>query len=409
MILAFSGGGSRAAALSYGVLEKLRDTRIRVDGRHRRLIDEVDFIYSTSGGSFTAAYFGLVGERIFEDYEQRFLRRDVQAGLIDRMVAPWRWPRLLTAGYNRSEVAAGYYDDLLFDGATFADLQRSSGPFIYISATNIAGGSPFGFDQRQFNLICQDVSGFPLSRAVAASAAVPLVLSPISLRNHASRCGAGLQPWAQAALDEGDPRSRAHYLAQADIGYLDEARNLWLHLVDGGLTDNLGVRPLLNLISRSGGAWEAMKQLGHGDVKRVLFIVVNAQTPVLNDIAQQPSVPITFGLGASVTTTLNAFSFETMSLLHSLMNTWDEQITLERCWSLARRGLDQAGCFDIQHYIVHVTFDAVTDIEQRDRLKRIPTAFRLSDEALDELREVAGQLLDQAPEFQRFVQELGPG
>ncbi|MGH8655090.1 MAG: patatin-like phospholipase family protein [Gammaproteobacteria bacterium] len=56
VVLAFSGGGTRAAAFSYGVLEKLARTEIIWDSRHRRLPDEVDLISSVSGGSFTAAY-----------------------------------------------------------------------------------------------------------------------------------------------------------------------------------------------------------------------------------------------------------------------------------------------------------------------------------------------------------------
>jgi len=62
IVLAFSGGGTRAAALSYGVLETLSAQEIVWDGRARRLHDEVDIISTVSGGSFTAAYFGLRGE-----------------------------------------------------------------------------------------------------------------------------------------------------------------------------------------------------------------------------------------------------------------------------------------------------------------------------------------------------------
>ena len=78
LTLAFSGGGTRAAALAYGVLEELRDTTVIIDGQPRRLIDEIDTISSVSGGSFTSAYYGLYGERIFEDFEDEFLNRDVE-------------------------------------------------------------------------------------------------------------------------------------------------------------------------------------------------------------------------------------------------------------------------------------------------------------------------------------------
>jgi len=73
LTLAFSGGGTRAAALAYGVMLELRDTTVTIDGRPRRILDEVDTITSVSGGSFTSAYYGLYGDRIFEDYEKVFL------------------------------------------------------------------------------------------------------------------------------------------------------------------------------------------------------------------------------------------------------------------------------------------------------------------------------------------------
>ena len=73
---AFSGGGTRAAAFSYGALEKLAATRVTADdGAEVRLLDEVDGITSVSGGSFTAAYFGLFGDRIFEDFESNLLQK----------------------------------------------------------------------------------------------------------------------------------------------------------------------------------------------------------------------------------------------------------------------------------------------------------------------------------------------
>ena len=56
MILARSGGGSRASALGYGVLEELRRTEVTLNGVKRHLLDEVDVISAVSGGTFPAAY-----------------------------------------------------------------------------------------------------------------------------------------------------------------------------------------------------------------------------------------------------------------------------------------------------------------------------------------------------------------
>jgi NTE family protein len=122
LVLAFSGGGTRAAALSYGVLQELRDTRVAVGGVEQRLLDEVVLITAVSGGSFTAAYYALHGDRIFVDFEQRFLRRNIQGRLLRELLRPLRWIRLASTFFDRSELAVQLYDDELFDHATFADL-----------------------------------------------------------------------------------------------------------------------------------------------------------------------------------------------------------------------------------------------------------------------------------------------
>src|SRR5262249_31091526 len=79
LMLAFSGGGTRAAAFAYGVLEELAVTHVAFDGRVRSLVDEIDQVSSVSGGSFTAAYLGLHGRKIFDDFPERFLERNVQS------------------------------------------------------------------------------------------------------------------------------------------------------------------------------------------------------------------------------------------------------------------------------------------------------------------------------------------
>ena len=131
VILAFSGGGMRAAAFSYGVLETLRRIEIVTsDGRTVRLLDEIDLITGISGGSFTALAYGLYRERLFDEYETRFLKRDVQGELVGRILNPLNWTALLSTGWGRSELAANLYDEILFNGATFADLDRVAGPAI---------------------------------------------------------------------------------------------------------------------------------------------------------------------------------------------------------------------------------------------------------------------------------------
>ena len=141
--LSFSGGGTRAAALSYGVLEELRDTEFTLNGKTRSLLDEVDTISSVSGGSFTSAYYGLFGDQIFDDYEDTFLRRNVQKTLVHGLLNPLNWIRMLTTVFNRTEMAINYYDKNIFRGGTFADIAARGGPNIEINATDLGIGERF--------------------------------------------------------------------------------------------------------------------------------------------------------------------------------------------------------------------------------------------------------------------------
>jgi NTE family protein len=119
VVLAFSGGGTRAAAFSYGVLELLRRIEMVLpNGNKTRMLDEVDVVTGVSGGSFTALAYGLYGGKLFADYERRFLKRDVQGEIIERTLNPGNWGALLSEGWGRSELAAQLYDEILFDSVS---------------------------------------------------------------------------------------------------------------------------------------------------------------------------------------------------------------------------------------------------------------------------------------------------
>jgi len=206
VVLAFSGGGTRAAAFSYGVLEFLRDTEVvGPKGNKVRLLDAVDVITGVSGGSFTALAHGLYGDRLFAEYEQRFLKRDVQGEIIARTLSPGNWGKLSGTAWGRSELAAELYDEILFNNATFGDLNRGHGPFIMASATDISTGSRVVFNQRIFDVICSDLNAVHLSRAAAASSAVPVVLSPVTLNNYGGTCNATTPAFLKPFLDTDNP------------------------------------------------------------------------------------------------------------------------------------------------------------------------------------------------------------
>jgi predicted acylesterase/phospholipase RssA len=135
--LTFSGGGTRAAALSYAVLEELRDTQLEAsDGvASRRMLDEVDIISAVSGGSFTAAGYALWRDGLFDGrYERRFLRHNVQVELLYRIFALPNVLRLPSVVLDRIDVAADYFDKRLFQQRTYADLlDDGRRPFIVVN------------------------------------------------------------------------------------------------------------------------------------------------------------------------------------------------------------------------------------------------------------------------------------
>jgi NTE family protein len=222
LLVTFSGGGTRAAAFSYGVLEALRDTRVLKGGRELRLLDEVDLISGVSGGSFTAAYYGLFGDRTFQDFEPKFLKKDIQGDLSSQIFFnPANWTRLFSPYFDRSDLAAEYYDKNVFEGATFADLAGRSGPMILINATDMVYGTRVAFNQDAFDIICSDLSAFPVARACAASSAVPILLTPITLKNYAGSCNYVPPEGLRKALEARDLPDRQFDLANNLIPFMD--------------------------------------------------------------------------------------------------------------------------------------------------------------------------------------------
>lgn len=405
LILTFSGGGMRAAAFSYGLLEELNRTKISLDGRSRSLLDEVDLISSVSGGSFTAAYYGLFGKDIFTGFEDRFLKKNIQRSIIIRLLLPQNWIRLASPVFNRSDLAAEYYDKYLFKGSTFSDIAASEGPFVFINSTDMTMGTWFSFSQNQFDLICSDLSSFPVSRAVAASSAVPVFLSPITLRNYAGGCGYNMPEWMLEALKKRETASRRFHQAVNIISYLDAKKRPYIHLLDGGLSDNLGLRVAMDRVVLIGSAWRALEEIGI-KTREVVFIVVNAETE--SDISwnQQENVPtISQALRSSTSALINRYNFETIELLKENMQKWTKEVNDRRCKEqTAESGAEP--CKEISFYIVEVTFDALKDESERIYLKGLPTSFKLPPEAVDRLRKAAKEILASSEEFQRLLRDL---
>ncbi|MRR18356.1 MAG: patatin-like phospholipase family protein, partial [Deltaproteobacteria bacterium] len=327
VILSFSGGGTRAAALSYGVLTQLRDTQIRWEGAAKPLLQEVDVISSISGGSFTAAYYALFRDEIFQHYEKTFLKENVEGALALRFFGPAGWFRLASPNFDRIDIAAEYYHKHIFREKTFAELiAQKRRPFIMINATDMTQGSRFEFTQDQFDYLCSDLGDYPVANAVAASSAFPILLSPVVLRNYAGSCGFAEPEWITNALEDRDVAARRFTRARQFASYRDVSERKYLHLLDGGIADNIGLRGPLNAFIFSDTPWSLLRMIGQKKVQKVVFIVVNAGTNPDSDLDKRESPP---NVKQVVLTTINApmdnYSFETISLLADKIREFEAQ------------------------------------------------------------------------------------
>lgn len=405
--LTFSGGGTRAAALSYGVLEELRKTEVVIDGRKRRLLDEVTGISSVSGGSFTAGYYGLFGDRIFEDFEGRFLKKNIQGALAARIfLNPINWFRLSSGTFARSDFAAEYYDKHVFEGKTFGDIAARKGPMIMMNATDMMHGVRMAFNQDAFDVICSDLSPFPVARAAAASSAVPMLLSPIGLRNYAGTCGSEPSELLEEMLRNRSMSERQLFLMNNIAPFLDSQKTPYIHLVDGGVADNLGLRAVLDRVLLKGSVWETIKESPFKNVHKVVFIIVNAETQPDTKWDRSDGIP---GIGAMMSSyssiAIERYNQETIALIKESVKTWAGEIKAQRCKEGAV-STAPGSCGDIQFYVVDVRFDDLKNEAERMYFKRLPTSFKLAPEKVDKLRDVAHRILVQSEEFQRLLQDL---
>lgn len=85
------------------------------DQQHR-LLDQVDVISAVSGGSYTAAYYGLFGDRLFEDFRERFLLRNWQQTYGWMLANPVNVAKLASPDFNRSDLMARFLDEEVSDG-----------------------------------------------------------------------------------------------------------------------------------------------------------------------------------------------------------------------------------------------------------------------------------------------------
>lgn len=396
--LAFSGGGTRAAALAYGAMIALHQTRIDWPHPNSTLLDEVDCISSVSGGSFTAAYYGLYHDDLFTQFEKRFLYRNVQGRLAFQVALPWNWARLASPYFSRIDLAAETYDDLVFNHARYNDLvEKARRPFIILNATNVATGTRFPFTQSQFDLIGSDLGPVSVARGVAASSAFPFLLSPLTLANHQHLKGFPDLTEYRTGLRDYDLNRSRYFWSQVQLDYVDHPHR-YVHLLDGGLADNVGLRSIVNAYQQSNGFISKSK----GGIERLAIIAVNARTKfadTISDDRHTPHIIPTVAL-ATATISMDNYSFDSVDEVSHMMD------------DLRKAKLVNATCPGQPAfrapvpYVSEISFEAITDPRVREAYYGISTSFALPAEQVQALIYTGCELIKQDRAFRCLVEDI---
>lgn len=431
IVLTFSGGGTRAASVAYGVLQGLRDTVIPLQGAtsdverrdYVRLLDEVDVISSVSGGSFTSMYYALNRDAIFDGrFERRFLTQNIQGRLLNLVFKPLNLLRIIYSVFDRTDLAAEYYDREVFDHKTYGDLMSQGyRPFVVVNAADMSRGERFEFTQDDFDLIGSELTTVPVSRAVAASSAFPVLLSPLRLEYHA---GEPIDQAIAASLNEEDAavsnRRRFRWAkslcpSTLDSGeekpQLDAANHRYLYLLDGGVVDNLGARWVID--EHRYGVLREM--LMSGKIKRLVVIVVDAGTEEPNEIEKKNSAPGLFMMGLrageigvyNYTTAMNAvlrlFLREQPAEAKKLHEQYEAAVEKKCSDALP---LAPPNGKPIDTYLIEVNFRCIEDPKVCRKCLTMPTTLFLSKDDVETLIDVGKKCLAANKEYQKLISDL---
>ena len=406
--LAFSGGGMRATAFAYGMLQELQAVD---NGTPNGLLDHVRLVSGVSGGSVMAAQLGLNGPQGVDGFRERFLITDAETYMTTSGFNPLTIAKGIAGGVNGRDTFGRYLDDALFKGATFADLRRS-GIKTWINATDMANNTPFLFSPETFDALCSDLSRVKLSEAVAASAAFPLVFTPIVLEAHHDRCAYKEPDWLTAARynPEATAAMRAH--ARALESYTNPAEVKFVKLLDGGITDNFGTTGLAVERARAQVPYAPLTAEEAVNLKRMLFLVANAGVDKDYDWTQKVAGPGGVNLAMSIATSaMSAASRSGYDSMRGELRLWESELIEWRCaLPLAQvrklRGSTQGwDCKDVKLFVGEASF-ASLPTTLRDQLDAVPTRLKLPEAQVDMVIAAGRQATRLTPEFNGFLASL---
>jgi NTE family protein len=406
--LAFSGGGTRAAAFSHGVLTEMDRVRVR-GGGSASFLDRVDFVSGVSGGSIMAAYYGLKKSAALSDFRERFLLRDVEAALRTN-ITPANLSRALAGGINDATGLTRWLNENLFDGATFAEFQSGNRPRIWINAADIYNRTPFVFSPVEFSAMCSDLNTYPLADAVSASAAVPVVFAPVVMKTYSGACNRPLPDWIERARKDPNavPMLKAYATA---IGRYHDGAMPFIKLLDGGLIDNYGLSGFSIARLSANTPYGPLTPRQAVKLRRALTLVVDAGRGPSGKWIDTIEGPSGRDLVLAAADTATESSVRAgYTAFDRIMSDWQASLVRWRCGlSPADRARYGAGpnwnCHDVKFFVTRVGFEQL-DAARAAELNNVETSFRLPAETVDTIIAAGRDALRANPVYAAFLKSL---
>ena len=404
--LALSGGGTRAAAFSFGVLQELDRTRMSSRTGTHSLLDRVAFVSGVSGGSVLTAYYGLKKRAALDDFRERFLLRNAEENLSTR-IDGINLVKALGGGVNDASKFSGWLSKNLYDGATFADFRKTPGPRIWINASDIYNRTAFVFGEAAFIALCSDLAQYPVADAVAASAAVPIVFAPVVIKAYPRQCVDKPPEWVERARTDPNAAPMLKHFADALYRY-HEGSVAYVKLLDGGLVDNFGLSGFTIARLSARQPFEPMSPEQAVKLRKMIVIIVDAGRGPAGDWVKTVEGPTGTELVMAAADTAVAASVNAgFTAFDRTMRDWQAELIRWRCGlspELRKRARapENWNCRDLKITVNRVAFDQLGG-ERAKALNAVDTRFQLPADQVDFVIEAGHDALRANPVFQDFI------
>ena len=221
-----------------------------------------------------------------------------------------------------------------------------------------------------------------------------MIFNPVVIENYSDCSGIDIS-WVHKMRDRAETMRDMELTSLAvDLeSYSDKSQRKYIHFVDGGITDNMGLRATYDVVTASGGPEVFLDKTNLATPDRMIVISIDASTEPVQDMDVSNKEPsIAHSIGAVTGVQLHRYNIATLELVETAFFEWAEKLsTPEKT---------------VHPYFIELSFEELGQPEARAYFNKVPTSFKLSDEQVDRLIAVGRQLLREHPDFQRLLADL---